>query len=331
MFAHHVIASLQQYYDPVKCDDPFRRKLWEDWQLFIPVIQQAQKFHVEDGDVLKDLCRSYSGQPLWEHTEQNRLPFKTTWLDYVVRQKAIPTSQLKFRSPTFGDRFRPPDGVFNEREAVLAIELTPTIWTLHTFTKINAFPMWYPEVVPMIVLIGGLSESNNEEIATLLWGREYIKKQKANGRDLICVPIVHPFLRERLTSDQIRGICEETGAENHTTLVCFLKLLHCKNITTDTIEAPARLNRKREKCGKQPLFSYRVLRVTLPSSAAGHKKTGPPIAHNRVHLCRGHFKEYTQENPLFGRHTGLYWWQPHVRGQNRDGVVMKDYSVKHKN
>jgi len=126
MFAHHVIASLQQYYDPVKCDDPLRRKLWEDWQLYIPVIQQAQQFHVEDGDVLKGLCHSYGGQPLWEHTEQHRLPFKTTWLDYVVRQKAIPTSQLKFRSPTFGSRFRPPDGVFNEREAILAIEITPT-------------------------------------------------------------------------------------------------------------------------------------------------------------------------------------------------------------
>jgi len=41
-------------------------------------------------------------------------------------------------------------------------------------------------------------------------------------------------------------------------------------------------------------------------------------------------KEYTQEHPLFGKLTGLYWWQPHVRGQNKEGIVMKDYAIKTK-
>jgi len=50
--------------------------------------------------------------------------------------------------------------------------------------------------------------------------------------------------------------------------------------------------------------------------------------HVRVHLCRGHFKQYTADHPLLGRHVGLYVWQPHVRGKNKDGVVMKDYNVQ---
>jgi hypothetical protein len=106
-----------------------------------------------------------------------------------------------------------------------------------------------------------------------------------------------------------------------------IMLLTCKNIQTETIPAPEALNKKRRKAGKQELFDYHVLNVVVPSKKRGYHETTEPLSHNRVHLCRGHFKEYTAEHPLFGHYTGLYWWQPHVRGQNKDGMVMKDYNV----
>ena len=105
-------------------------------------------------------------------------------------------------------------------------------------------------------------------------------------------------------------------------------LLNCKNITTEKIPAPEALNKKRRKSGKQELFDYHVLNVVVPSEKRDYQEATTPLSHNRVHLCRGHFKEYTAEHPLFGHYTGLYWWQPHVRGQNKDGVVIKDYNVK---
>lgn len=107
-----------------------------------------------------------------------------------------------------------------------------------------------------------------------------------------------------------------------------LMLLNCKNVHTEIINPPEKLNIKRRKNGKQELFSYHVLNVTLPSQKQGYREKTDPNYHVRVHLCRGHFKEYTQEHPLFGSLTGRYWWQPHVRGQNHNGVVMKDYEVK---
>jgi hypothetical protein len=108
-----------------------------------------------------------------------------------------------------------------------------------------------------------------------------------------------------------------------------LKLLNCKNIQTEKIPAPAKLNKKRVKSGKQPIFDYHVLNLVLPSNKKrGYQEQSVPLSHNRIHLCRGHFKEYTKEHPLFGKYTGLYWWEPSVRGQNRDGIVMKDYNVK---
>lgn len=107
----------------------------------------------------------------------------------------------------------------------------------------------------------------------------------------------------------------------------FILALNCKNVASEKIPAPERLNKQRRKAGKQELFDYHVLNVVVPSKKRGYHESTEPQFHNRVHLCRGHFKEYTAEHPLFGHYAGLYWWQPHVRGQNKNGIVMKDYAV----
>jgi len=109
----------------------------------------------------------------------------------------------------------------------------------------------------------------------------------------------------------------------------FLVLLNCKNIISQKIIASKKLNKKRQRNKKQPIFNYHVLNIDISNKNKKDYRPGiVPIDHNRVHLCRGHFKEFTKEHPLFGRITGLFWWQPHVRGQNKDGIVMKDYNVQ---
>ena len=109
--------------------------------------------------------------------------------------------------------------------------------------------------------------------------------------------------------------------------ILFNKLLACKNIGAADNEPPAKLNKARAKKGKQPLFTYKIL-VIKPTSKRQQSLEAQGLWENRIHLCRGHFKEYTGDKPLFGKYTGRYWWQPAVRGRNRDGVVMKDYEVK---
>lgn len=108
----------------------------------------------------------------------------------------------------------------------------------------------------------------------------------------------------------------------------FLLLLNCKNITKEMVVAPEKLNKKRRRLNKLEFFNYYVLNVVVPSGGGRSSEKTEPLSHNRVHFCRGHFKEYTQENPLFGKLTGLYWWQPHVRGQSKKGIVLKDYNIK---
>jgi hypothetical protein len=103
-------------------------------------------------------------------------------------------------------------------------------------------------------------------------------------------------------------------------------LIHCINVRRVKHAPPYPLVKKRLKRGKPPLVSYYTLEVKPSPISENKEKQG--LWENRVHLCRGHYKRYTAERPLLGRHVGMWWWQPSVRGRNKKGMVIKDYSVK---
>jgi hypothetical protein len=125
----------------------------------------------------------------------------------------------------------------------------------------------------------------------------------------------------------LKTMAEEDRGE-FTILSSFLLLLNCKNIAPIIISPSRKINSCRRRKGKQELFTYKTLQIKLPGTKQDRGESQPTGDHNRIHFCRGHFKEYTEDQPLFGKITGLWWWQPHVRGQNRDGIVLKDYQIK---
>lgn len=109
-----------------------------------------------------------------------------------------------------------------------------------------------------------------------------------------------------------------------------LLFLSCKNITTRTVPAPERLNKKRRKNRQLPICEYKVLEVN-PLSGVRYLTKSPSQSSQglmRVHLCRGHFKEYPPDRPLFGKYSGRFWWQPAVRGEKKRGILNKDYTLK---
>jgi hypothetical protein len=107
-------------------------------------------------------------------------------------------------------------------------------------------------------------------------------------------------------------------------LESMVLFLNCKNIRESIVYPPEKLNKKRLRNGKVPLFSYKTLHVVsgLKPSKGSQEALGN---HNRIHLCRGHIKVFTEDKPLLGKHVGMYYWDSHVRGQNREGIVVKDY------
>lgn len=107
-----------------------------------------------------------------------------------------------------------------------------------------------------------------------------------------------------------------------------LSFMHCKNVTIVDIKPPEKLNKKRQKRNKPPLITYKTLNIEPMKTIL--KKEGN-IKHNglkkALHICRGHFKDYSQGKGLFGKYQGLYWWDMHTRGDIKEGIVAKDYNV----
>lgn len=111
-------------------------------------------------------------------------------------------------------------------------------------------------------------------------------------------------------------------------VVLFVNLINCSNISTVLVSPSEKLNRARLRRGKLPLFSYKTLVIDSNGFIRRNGQKKASIYSNRIHLCRGHFKLFSPNRPLFGRYSGLYWWQPCVRGKNKNGFVDKEYHVK---
>lgn len=75
----------------------------------------------------------------------------------------------------------------------------------------------------------------------------------------------------------------------------------------------------------RPLFTYHILDIqnqdvveikSIAEVVALADYSSP--ASKRLHMVRGHFKQRT---------SGLYWWNPFMRGSRENGIVDKDYNV----
>jgi hypothetical protein len=107
-----------------------------------------------------------------------------------------------------------------------------------------------------------------------------------------------------------------------------LSFLHCKNVSDEVVDQNEAINSSRIKRGKHPLCKYHILNIGFPKNklneagAENHEGLGKAL-----HICRGHFKDFSKGGGLFGKYQGLYWWEAQVRGKMSDGVVLKDYKV----
>jgi len=109
-----------------------------------------------------------------------------------------------------------------------------------------------------------------------------------------------------------------------------LSLMHCKNVRVEKDPAPpAALCAARARKGKPPVHRWHTVIVDPnKTTRKGESSGGELFGMNPLHICRGHFKTFTAEKPLFGNRVGMYWWAMHTRGSEANGVVEKDYVVK---
>lgn len=109
-----------------------------------------------------------------------------------------------------------------------------------------------------------------------------------------------------------------------------LTFMHCKGVTLVDNVPPAPLQKKHLKRHRdgRPLVTYktiliqpatRVLREEGQIETQGMAKA--------LHICRGHFKHFSEDRPLFGKMSGTFWWPSHIRGSESAGVAIRDYKV----
>jgi len=110
-----------------------------------------------------------------------------------------------------------------------------------------------------------------------------------------------------------------------TVMFWAIGMMHCKNVRVEEASSTRRDAGSRKD--RRARFKFHVLKVEVPGatrSSGGSCGGGKGCFSS--HICRGHFKDF-REKGLFGRYKGVYWWSPHVRGDERFGTVEKEYDV----
>lgn len=124
----------------------------------------------------------------------------------------------------------------------------------------------------------------------------------------------------------------ELGMGHMATCHLATSLLHCKNVATVDAEPTPKeryVMQEYERKTRQPAAKWKVLSIepmvrTLRTQGAIERNG----LNKALHICRGHFKDFSQGNGLFGKNKGLYWWDQHMRGDESAGLVIKDYNIK---
>ena len=142
---------------------------------------------------------------------------------------------------------------------------------------------------------------------------------------------IFPSMDSVFGEENINHYIQEMKDEMNVAIV-MLDILNCQNVVTKDVVPPEKLNRKRIRNGKLPLYTYKILEVVKgkPKSKNAGSVTWDyqSPASVRFHLCRGHFKTFTPDKPLFGKYSGTFWWNPQSRGNKELGEIEKDYDVK---
>jgi len=108
-----------------------------------------------------------------------------------------------------------------------------------------------------------------------------------------------------------------------------LSFLHARGIKEQAAPPiPDALQRARVRRGRLPLFRHHTLVLDVPKRIIRDGNQGnEDLTPQALHLVRGHFKNFN-EKPLFGKHKGIWFWHPTVKGNRSAGEITKDYEIR---
>lgn len=303
MYAHQVIEDCLSL-----CSEAYKLNEHIDSEAFkrhcssyAKLLRQSACFHMGNLDNVFDQFPHYRGTSINTPLSE-KSPYSLMWLDGLTKKVG---------------------GSKGRKEGALVIALESKGYAMVSCATTDTHSAWVPNPLWHYFTLGNKPLNKNQVFKNDLHeGLGVNLGDTPNNEDTYCATV-----QIAAASKAVASNAYALDAPVLTLVRIFFDLLTCKNIDTIDNEPPVKLNKSRVKKGKQPLFTYKTL-VIKPTSKRQQSLEAQGLWENRIHLCRGHFKEYTPEKPLFGKFTGRYWWQPSVRGRNRNGVVMKDYEVR---
>lgn len=107
-----------------------------------------------------------------------------------------------------------------------------------------------------------------------------------------------------------------------------ISLMHCKNVELVDKPVSRQYRRMMERKG-EPITQYKTLVIEPFKKQVRNeaRESGQNEIERALHICRGHFRTYSEDKPLFGKISGTFWIPMHVRGNAGVGTVEKDYKV----
>ena len=125
--------------------------------------------------------------------------------------------------------------------------------------------------------------------------------------------------RRMKTSPQYENLITHELSNMVKPLFEFCLTVNCQNISTVEVPPPAKLQKKRQKNGREPLYTYHVLQLSqqpvgAPGVGLGYERSGP-----RVHWRRGHLRRLQSGQVI--------WVRPAIVGNAEQGLIDKTYSL----
>jgi hypothetical protein len=297
MYAHKVLESYFYMLEKTGCSlhDIINHPIYR--------VKESVKYHFDDIESIRDMTAREVALFSGEYGRDLRLPFKTCWFDYVKENKKKVGALLT-----------------EIGEGTVHIEVYLTI----PECTIGKRDLFVPNPYEVFVGLDNETHAFIESINRIA-GKDYKVFQRKINENIY----LSWGKSDQGDAEEPKEYYDEMIQEIKNINACML-LLSCKNIKAESVPPVEKLNKKRRKKGKQDIMDYKTLRLVLPRQQryanSGGSGEGSQQA-TRLHLCAGHFKSYTQDAPLFGKHTGRFWWQPHVRGDKDVGQVNKEYAV----
>jgi hypothetical protein len=105
-----------------------------------------------------------------------------------------------------------------------------------------------------------------------------------------------------------------------------ISFTNCKNVEIVENKSAPKPRKRKDKAYTAKFYTLEIEAVRDVIRKLNHPntKTGIKMA---LHTCRGHWKDYSKGKGLFGRLKGRFFWGNSLRGQESEGLILKDYEL----